>query len=102
MKTLYEQLGSECAVAQMLGCSQTLVSGRLKLVGAAPGRGNHGHKRPRHPELVRQVIELYEAGASARQAALAVGVQPQTAPRWLQRAGFDTSKAAMFARRKAA
>jgi transposase-like protein len=48
------------------------------------------------------VIELYEAGASARQAALATGVQPQTALRWLQRAGFDTSKAAMFARRKAA
>jgi predicted transcriptional regulator len=101
MKTLYERLGSECAVAQMLGCSQTLVSNRLKLVGAAPGRGNHGY-RPRRPELVRQVIELYEAGASARQAAFSVGVQPQTALTWLQRAGFDTSKAAMFARRKAA
>lgn len=102
MKTLYERLGSECAVAQMLGCSQTLVSNRLKLVGAAPGRGNHGCGRPLRPELVRQVIELYEAGASARQAAFAVGVQPQTALTWLQRAGFDTSKAAMFARRKAA
>jgi len=102
MKTLYEKLGSECAVARMLGCSQTLVSNRLKLVGAAPGRGNHGRGRPRRPELVRQVVELYEAGASARQAAFAVGVQPQTALTWLQRAGFDTSKAAMFARRKTA
>lgn len=102
MKALYERLGSECAVAEMLGCSQTLVSGRLKLVGAAPGRGSRGHGRPRRPELVQQVIELYEAGASARQAAFDVGVQPQTALTWLQRAGFDTSKTAMFARRKAA
>lgn len=52
MCVLYERLGSEVAVAELLGCSQGLVSNRLKLVGAAPGRGNHC--RARRQELLRE------------------------------------------------
>lgn len=52
MRVLYERLGSEVAVAKLLGCSQTLVSNRLKLIGAAPGRGNHCRARRR--ELLRE------------------------------------------------
>ena len=62
MKTLYERLGSERAVAQMLGCSSTLVSGRLRLLGAAPGRGNHGRGRPRRADRAPHASEAYGAG----------------------------------------
>jgi predicted transcriptional regulator len=106
MSRLYERLGTEVAVAALLGCSQALVSKRLKLIDAAPGRGNHvrGPRAPRpcHRETARRVAELYESGLSARQATIAAGVTPHTALRWLRQAGYDTSKAARAARLQAA
>jgi hypothetical protein len=104
MRVLYERLGTEIAVAEILDCSQALVSNRLRLVGAAPGRGNHrrGPRGTRNVELSKLVVALYDEGASARQAALQCGVQPHTAINWLRAAGYDTSKAALSARRRAA
>lgn len=102
MRTLFERLGTEVAVAEMLGCSQALVSNRLKLVDAAPGRGNHrrGPRGPHNPELEQRLIALYASGASARQVAVQLGIQPRTAIRWLRAAGYDTSRAALRARRR--
>jgi predicted transcriptional regulator len=102
MQRLYERLGSQTAVADVLGVSQTLVSNRMKLIGTAPGRGSRRPLGPRQPELIEKAILIYLDGASARQAAISTGLRPHTLLTWLRRAGYDTSKPAMLERRRAA
>jgi transposase-like protein len=102
VKRLYDRLGSQTAVAQSLGVSQQLVCRRLALLGASPGRGRRPATRPPSSETYMRLAAIYEAGASARQAAASVGVAHHTALRWLRLAGFDTSRRALLRRREAA
>lgn len=86
----------------MLSISQALVSARLRLIGAAPGRGRRVPLGPRDPELAEQVVAAFRDGASARAAAMRHGVNPHTALRWIRAAGYDTSKSAQRRRQSEA
>jgi AraC-like DNA-binding protein len=86
IQRLYARLGSEVAVAEALGISQSLVSNRLGLVGAGPGRGNHG-PRAADPEKLARLRAEFDTGVSAREAARRSGVPYRTALRWLHRDG---------------
>jgi hypothetical protein len=86
IQRLYERLGTEVAVAEALGIAQSLVSRRLALLGAAPGRGNHG-PRAADPVKLAQLRAEFDSGVSAREAARRVGVPYRTALRWLHRDG---------------
>lgn len=86
IQRLYERLGSEVAVAEALGISQSLVSRRLGQLGTAPGRGNHG-RRAADPVLLAKLRSEFDSGVSAREAARRVGVPYRTALRWLHRDG---------------
>jgi transposase-like protein len=85
MKRLFDELGSEIQVAQLLGVSQTLVSARLGLIGAAPGRGNH-LRGPRAAGAQR-ARAVYEDCGSARETAEHLGVSYRTALRYLHADG---------------
>lgn len=86
IQRLYERLGSEVAVAEALGIAQSLVSRRLALLGAGPGRGNHG-SRAADPEKLAQLRAEFDSGVSAREAARRTEVPYRTALRWLHRDG---------------
>lgn len=86
IQRLYDRLGSEVAVAEALGISQALVSRRLALLGAGPGRGNHG-PRAADPELLARLRSEFDTGLSVREAARRTGVPYRTALRWLHRDG---------------
>lgn len=86
IQRLYERLGSEVAVAEALGIAQSLVSRRLALVGAAPGRGNHG-PRAADPEQLARLRAEFDSDVSVREASRRTGVPYRTALRWLHRDG---------------
>jgi AraC-like DNA-binding protein len=86
IQRLYQRLGNEVAVAEALGISQSLVSNRLSLIGAGPGRGNHG-PRAADAAMLARLRREFDSGLSVRQAARRSGVPYRTALRWLHRDG---------------